>query len=86
MVAFFSSLDSTQHSPNSRPLRSTSSADWDSTNHEQKSLTLAFCCGRHLFGSYLAAVTDFTEIVSPVAVPVTLASSQASLLSVSSAA
>ena len=36
--------------------------------------------------SYLAAVTDFTEIVSPVAVPVTLASSQASLLSESSAA
>jgi hypothetical protein len=32
-------------------------------------------------GSYLAAVTDFTEMVSPLAVPVTLASSQASLLS-----
>src|ERR1035438_908866 len=31
-------------------------------------------------GSYLAAVTDFTEMVSPLAVPVTLASSQASLL------
>ena len=37
-------------------------------------------------GSYLAAVTDFTEMVSPLAVPVTLASSQASLLSLSSAA
>ena len=37
-------------------------------------------------GSYLAAVTDFTEMVSPLAVPVTLASSQASLLSSSSAA
>jgi hypothetical protein len=36
-------------------------------------------------GSYLAAVTDFTEIVSPLAVPVTLASSQASLLRLSSA-
>jgi hypothetical protein len=37
-------------------------------------------------GSYLAAVTDFTEMVSPLAVPVTLASSQASLLRLSSAA
>ncbi len=37
-------------------------------------------------GSYLAAVTDFTEIVSPLAVPVTFACSQASLLSSSSAA
>jgi hypothetical protein len=37
-------------------------------------------------GSYFAAVTDFTEMVSPLAVPVTLASSQASLLSSSSAA
>ena len=36
--------------------------------------------------SYLAAVTDFTEMVSPLAVPVTLASSQASLLRLSSAA
>ncbi len=36
--------------------------------------------------SYLAAVTDFTEMVSPLAVPVTLACSQASLLSSSSAA
>ena len=36
-------------------------------------------------GSYLAAVTDFTEMVSPLAVPVTLACSQASLLSSSSA-
>ena len=34
---------------------------------------------------YLAAVTDFTEMVSPLAVPVTLACSQASLLSSSSA-
>ena len=37
-------------------------------------------------GSYLAAVTDFTEMVSPVAVPVTLACSQANLSSLSSAA
>jgi hypothetical protein len=37
-------------------------------------------------GSYLAAVTVFTEMVSPLAVPVTLASSHASLLSVSSVA
>jgi hypothetical protein len=37
-------------------------------------------------GSYLAAVTDVTEMVSPLAVPVTLASSQASLLRLSSAA
>jgi hypothetical protein len=37
-------------------------------------------------GSYLAAVTDFTEMVSPLAVPVTLACSQASLLRLSSAA
>src|ERR1019366_9488223 len=37
-------------------------------------------------GSFLAAVTDFTEMVSPFAVPVTLACSQASLLSSSSAA
>src|SRR6266404_654688 len=36
--------------------------------------------------SYLAAVTDVTEMVSPLAVPVTLACSQASLLSSSSAA
>jgi hypothetical protein len=36
--------------------------------------------------SYLAAVTDFTEMVSPLAVPVTLASAQASLLRLSSAA
>ena len=36
--------------------------------------------------SYLAAVTDFTEMLSPLAVPVTLASSQASLLRLSSAA
>lgn len=36
--------------------------------------------------SYFAAVTDFTEMVSPLAVPVTLASSQASLLRLSSAA
>jgi len=31
--------------------------------------------------SYLVAVTAFTEIVSPLAVPVTLASSQANLFS-----
>jgi hypothetical protein len=31
--------------------------------------------------SYLAAATDFTEMVSPLAVPVTLACSQASLFS-----
>src|ERR1700682_1904475 len=37
-------------------------------------------------GSYLAAVTDVTEMVSPLAVPETLASSQASLLRLSSAA
>jgi hypothetical protein len=37
-------------------------------------------------GSYLAAGTDFTEMVSPLVVPVTLACSQASLLRLSSAA
>jgi hypothetical protein len=37
-------------------------------------------------GSYLAAVTDFTEMVSPLAVPVTLASSQARLFSLSNVA
>jgi len=43
--------------------------------------------GSPFSGSYLAAeVTDFTAMVSPLAVPVTLACSQASLLSSSSAA
>jgi hypothetical protein len=42
IVAFFSSLDLTQHSPTPMDLRSTSSADWDSTDHEQKSLTVGF--------------------------------------------
>ena len=37
-------------------------------------------------GSYLAAATDFTEMVSPLAVPVTLACSHDSLLSSSNAA
>ena len=41
--------------------------------------------GATIPGSYLAALTDFTEMVSPLAVPVTLASSQASLLRLSSA-
>jgi len=36
--------------------------------------------------SYLAAATDFTAMVSPLAVPVTLARSHASLLSSSNAA
>lgn len=34
-----------------------------------------------LLDFYLAGATDFTEMVSPLAVPVTLVSSQASLLS-----
>ena len=43
--------------------------------------------GSQFSGSYLAAeATDFTAMVSPLAVPVTLACSQASLLSSSSAA
>jgi hypothetical protein len=37
--------------------------------------------GTTVLGYYLAAVTDLTEITSPLAVPVTLASSQASLSS-----
>lgn len=36
--------------------------------------------------AYFAAVTDFTEMVSPLAVPVTVACAQASLLSLSNAA
>jgi len=41
---------------------------------------------RPLSATYLVAVTDFTEMVAPSAVPVTLACSQANLLSVSSVA
>jgi len=37
--------------------------------------------GGPFLDSYLAAATDFTEIVSPLTVPVTLACSQASLFS-----
>jgi hypothetical protein len=57
---------------------------WGGTHgHSQHA---AECWEPDFDGSYLAATTDFTEILSPFAVPVTLASSQASVLSLSSAA
>jgi hypothetical protein len=56
-------------------------------DREWKRSALGRCTHTHQSPtSYLVTVTDFTEIVSPLAVPVTLASSQANLLSVSNAA